>query len=241
MRTRNGFSEAWPLTSATNDRARKWWDVDRPDFADVVPTTWAELEEKGLIRRHRRNNPPPSYELTEAGWLAGLRLAGAFNSSSSRTRCVELVKYFKSKVAGRRETHDAFVSHEEIARVFPFPWALNVLRSNLLGEMFPGKRMNARWDETQKIIRVPGYVRNARLKQAESKAKPRLSARHQLVAISSVHTMQSLNPGRCSSCRAVKFVLAKLLKQLRSAPSAARLCGVDRRTGTGPHRHVSLP
>ena len=125
---------------------RKWWDIDRADFKDVIPTTWAELEERGLLRRHQRLNPPPAYELTEAGWLAGLRLAGVFDREPFRARCIELVKYFKSKVDGRREPHDALVTHNEIHPNFSFPWVLNVLRSGLLEEMFQDKRMNARWD-----------------------------------------------------------------------------------------------
>jgi len=69
---------------------------------------------------------------------------------------VDLLKYFKSLVDGRRAASDAFVSHHAAqAAGFPVGWLLNALKSGLLQEMFPDKRMNAYWDARSKIVRVP--------------------------------------------------------------------------------------
>src|SRR5437660_3845321 len=108
---------------------RKWWNLDRPDLAVLIPTTWHELVERGLAVQHNRSNLPIAYELTEAGWVEGLRLAGVLDSDAFRGRCVELVRYCKSKNAGRRDSHDARVGWQEIGRSFPLPWVINVLRS----------------------------------------------------------------------------------------------------------------
>lgn len=70
----------------------KWWDIDRQDLAQVLLTTWVELEELGLVRRHLRSNLPLAYELTEAGWVKGLQLAGILDSDAFRARCLELVR-----------------------------------------------------------------------------------------------------------------------------------------------------
>jgi hypothetical protein len=135
--------------------ADKFWNIDRAGFADIIPTTWAELTEKGLIRRWRRHNPPPAFELCEPGWILGLKYAGIWESESFRERCIELAKYFKSLVAGRHQLQDALLSHHAAGQHFPFPWMLNVLKASVLQEMFPDKRMNARWDSSHKIIRIP--------------------------------------------------------------------------------------
>ena len=116
------------------------WQVSRSDFAALIPTTFPELEEAGYVRQGRVFGPP-TYELTEEGWLAGLQASGAFESEALRERCVALVKFFKAQIAGRRES--ALVDLRELPPGLPDGWVLNALGSGLLAEMFPGKRMNA--------------------------------------------------------------------------------------------------
>jgi hypothetical protein len=130
------------------------WSEDEPQFADLIPTTWDELEERFLIKNQGTLNGPRRYCLTPAGWVEGLQEAGVFNSPEFRARCIDLVKYFKRHVAGRRAP--ALISREALrSDGLPFGWVLNVLRSRLLHEMFPERRMNAEWDEWSNIIRVP--------------------------------------------------------------------------------------
>lgn len=131
------------------------WDVTLPAFTGVISTTWDELVERGLLRRHKRLNPPPAYELTDRGWAIGLALNGALEEGPVRERCITLVKYFKTAVDGRDRHGDAILLLDPLRDRFPLPWVLNVLRSSLLQHMFPDKRMNANWDEIQKCVRVP--------------------------------------------------------------------------------------
>jgi hypothetical protein len=133
-----------------------WVLNDEPALKDLLPTTWAELKERGEVEPRNVFGGGPQYHLTEAGWVLGLQLNGTLREKAFRDRCVDLVKYFKSQVVGRADHHDALVSHHEVqAAGFPFGFVLNVLKAGLLQEMFPDKRMNARWDTTSKIIRVP--------------------------------------------------------------------------------------
>lgn len=132
----------------------KHWAVADPRFAELVPTTWVELEEKSLIRRRRIMSVGPQYHLTEDGWLEGLRLIGALQDPSFRERVVNLIQFFKGTIAGRRETADAIIHYSRLPQGMPFGFVLNALKSGLLQHMFPDKRMNAYWDAT-KNIRVP--------------------------------------------------------------------------------------
>jgi hypothetical protein len=137
------------------DFAHKAWDVKDPRFENLARTTWAELKEKGLIAA-RHQIGAEEYRLTEAGWIVGLRLTEAFTDPEFRARCIALVKYLKSAVDGRRQPTDAFIWHHDLpAAGFPVGWVLNVLKSDLLQEMFVDKRMNAYWDERGRSIRVP--------------------------------------------------------------------------------------
>jgi len=45
--------------------------------------------------------------------------------------------------------------HDAEADGLPFGWVSNVLKAGLLQDMFPDKRMNARWDSGSRVIRVP--------------------------------------------------------------------------------------
>lgn len=132
---------------------KKHWDVTDPRFVDLLPTTWAELVEKGFAERRRIMNAH-QYHLTEQGWLAGLELNDAFDDGAFRKRAVALVAFLKGHVKGRNPPTDALVHPSHLPPELPFGFVLNALKSGLLQRMFPDKRMNARWDPT-KNIRIP--------------------------------------------------------------------------------------
>lgn len=132
----------------------KEWPKADPRFADIAPTTRVELPEKGLIVRSPVQNEP-RYLLTEAGWLAGLKINGTLDNEEFRARCVELVRYFKSLVNGRDSEWPARVHYQRLPPEPPFGWVFNVLKSGLLQRMFPDKRMNAYWEKETASVRVP--------------------------------------------------------------------------------------
>jgi hypothetical protein len=131
----------------------RYWDVTDPRFVDLLPTTWAELAEKGLTER-RRVMGYHAYHLTERGWLTGLDLNGTFSDPAFREKAVALVAFLKGQVKGRNAPTDAFIHPSHLPLELPFGFVLNALKSGLLQHMFPDKRMNARWDAS-KNIRVP--------------------------------------------------------------------------------------
>jgi len=69
-----------------------WAVNNEPALKDLISTTWAELLERGLVERRRVLGGGPQYHLTEAGWVAGLRLNGTLGEQSFRDRCVQSVK-----------------------------------------------------------------------------------------------------------------------------------------------------
>src|SRR6185436_14862674 len=78
---------------------KEWSRLD-PRFEALASTTWAELEERGLVQRSPIQNEP-RYALTEPGWIAGLRLNGTLDDDAFRGRCVAFIKFLKSLIDGR--------------------------------------------------------------------------------------------------------------------------------------------
>lgn len=126
------------MSAGVGDEAlfQKYWDVTDPRFADLAPTTWAELTEKGLVEQRRVQNYR-AYHLTEAGWLTGLNLNGTLADAAFREKAVALVVFLKSQVKGRSAASDAIVHISHLPPDLPFGFVLNALKSGLLQEMFP--------------------------------------------------------------------------------------------------------
>jgi hypothetical protein len=131
----------------------EWSKVD-PRFTNLAPTTWVQLQERGLVTRSPVQNEL-RYALTEAGWIAGLRLNGTLDEEAFRVRCIEFIKFLKSLIEGRRDAWPGSIHWQKLPAAFPFGWVLNVLKSGLLQEMFPSNQMNAYWEKATASIRVP--------------------------------------------------------------------------------------
>ena len=120
----------------------KEWPAVDPRFANLAPTTWVQLQERGLVTRSPIQNEL-RYLLTEAGWIEGLRLNGTLDEEAFRARCIDFIKFLKSLIKGRQGESPARIHNQKLPAHFPFGWVLNVLKSGLLQEMFPTKQMNA--------------------------------------------------------------------------------------------------
>ena len=130
------------------------WPKADPRFADLAATTWPQLHERGLVTRSPVQNEL-RYALTEAGWIAGLRLNGTLDDQAFRARCVAFIQFLKSLIRGRQGDWPARIHWQKLPVDFPFGWVLNVLKSGLLQDMFPKKQMNAYWDKASASVRVP--------------------------------------------------------------------------------------
>lgn len=124
-------------------------------LADLPDTTWTELTEAGLVQRHKVHNPPVRYQFTLEGWVAAHKLTGALGSDEVQARCQRLAAALKGHVKGRGQHGDVFVYYQTLASHANVPvwWMINMIKSGLLQEAFPGKKMNARWDDAN--VRIP--------------------------------------------------------------------------------------
>lgn len=121
---------------------------EHPRLKDVVPTTWRELLDDGLIDDSWRTHDGTAYRLTPAGWLRGLAVSGAVQSASTRSRCQKLATALKRVVKGRSSPYDKRTSLDGTAAEIGEPegWIYNAVKSRLLGAVFPNDRWDAHLD-----------------------------------------------------------------------------------------------
>ena len=122
--------------------------------AHVLPTTWRELLDDGLIDDKFSTMGSPAFRLTAAGWLRAMLLSGTADTPECRDRCTRLAQALKSVVRGRNSHYDGLTTEHEIAAAAGLPagWVFNAVKSRLLGVVFPKDR----WDATidKRTIRV---------------------------------------------------------------------------------------
>jgi hypothetical protein len=123
-------------------------------FEDVLPTTWRELLDDGLIDDEFSSFGNPAYRLTAAGWLRALLLSGTADTPDCRERCTRLARALKSVVKGRDSHYDGLTTEDEVAVAADLPtgWVFNAIKSRLLGVVFPKDRWDAVIDK--QTIRV---------------------------------------------------------------------------------------
>ena len=69
----------------------RWFGLTEDwELAAVSAATWDTLEQQGFVRRGRRAGRD-TYQLTDAGWIAGLEAAGVLSSQEFLARCETLV------------------------------------------------------------------------------------------------------------------------------------------------------
>lgn len=168
MHQRQDFAENPPPTAAAlllrklslelGDRRieEQWWDIDDDgELANVPSAIWEQLEQAGFLRC-RRWRDKISYRLTLSGWVAGLDAAGKLRTEAFRARCSRLLNYLARQVTRQGSPRGAVISPERLeADEFASGWVLNVVRSDLLKQVFPDRCMNVRWDPALQNVRVP--------------------------------------------------------------------------------------
>jgi hypothetical protein len=122
--------------------------ADDAKVAEVLPTTWAELVERGFVVR-RDTNGPDLYTLTARGWTAALVVTGHLTRGDVPARLQQLVAALKAtvKAVGRHEEGIADVSALAGAANASEDWALNALEGDLLSAAFPGRRWRVRLNQ----------------------------------------------------------------------------------------------
>lgn len=129
--------------------------TDAP-VADLPNTTWIELSEALMVKRRKIiGGPCAQYEFTEHGWMVAHKVTGAIDTNRVRQRGQTLVAALKGYAKGRGQ--EGFVELRTLSGETGIPdgWILNAVKSGLLQEMFPTKKMNARWDPRSRWVRIP--------------------------------------------------------------------------------------
>lgn len=126
-----------------------------PDFAEIFPTTWTELEQKGLVVRGRLKGPM-EYHLTGDGWVEGVQLTATWISKEFREKAGVLSSALKFHIKqdGRKEEY-AFVTLTDICQEskLSMDFVYNVIESHLLQVMY--NTHDAKWADTKNHILIP--------------------------------------------------------------------------------------
>jgi hypothetical protein len=132
------------------------WVFPVKDHSDILPTTWRELEDQGLVRpMHTFGNP--QFQLTEHGWREAVVVSGQVADAAMIARAVRLVQALKALVDGRNQIHDSRADERDMSvqTGLPAGWIHNAIKSGLLQQMFPKDMMNAYFDAPGRCFRVP--------------------------------------------------------------------------------------
>jgi hypothetical protein len=89
-------------------------------FQELLATTWNELEGRGLIEE-RGEKRGPTFRLTPAGWLGGLRVLGGLDDPQTLARAVAIRKALKGRIKGRQAYDWATVDVRDLAQELNLP------------------------------------------------------------------------------------------------------------------------
>jgi hypothetical protein len=78
-------------------------DAKTAKFEPVLRTTWEELAEQGLVNPRTFDR----YELTGLGWIAGLKVTGAFEDDEFRRKAGLLQRALKARIKPENRTNGA--------------------------------------------------------------------------------------------------------------------------------------
>lgn len=111
----------------------------KDSLGTVLPTTWRELLDEGLIDEKFSGIGFVRFRLTSAGWLWALTLTGQIEASAFRERCKRLVMALKAVAKGRQSHRGELVRLTSIAAStnLSVGWIANAIRSGALSSVFP--------------------------------------------------------------------------------------------------------
>jgi hypothetical protein len=119
----------------------------------ILPTTWAELKERHLVRE---TSIRYGYTLSGPGWIAGLKLRDEFDTDELKAMTGKLCAALKDIVKGRQD--EAIVHVTELADDSDIAEAFirNAIESDLIRELFGTKGAAwASYEDRGKFIVVP--------------------------------------------------------------------------------------
>jgi hypothetical protein len=129
-------------------------DAKTAKFGPVLRTTWEELAERGLVNARTFDR----YELTGPGWIAGLRVAGAFEDDEFRRKSGLLQKALKARIKPENRDQWGSADRTELANETGLSefFVYDAIDSHLLEALFD--IVDAGWaegDEMKNYIDIP--------------------------------------------------------------------------------------
>src|SRR5258708_19039621 len=109
-------------------------DAKTPKFEKVLRTTWDELVEQELVKARSFNR----YELTEPGWIAGLKITGIFDDDDFRRKAGLLQAALKARIKPDKREQWGMADHTEMANETRLPefFVYDAIDSHLLAALF---------------------------------------------------------------------------------------------------------
>lgn len=131
------------------------FELDAAAFAEILPTTWKELDRHGFIDTGHSTFGKRAFCLTGYGWSEAckqLRLLTEW-----RPQIIALRAAIKDCLKGRHS--DAMVQLEEIAyrSGLSQSWVKNAIESDLLMMVFPSDHMCLEWLDppARRMVKIP--------------------------------------------------------------------------------------
>jgi hypothetical protein len=136
------------MAEATEDRIilQVLFRPNDEDFADILDTTWSQLEADSHIRPANRKGPI-EYRLTGRGWIDGLRLSDRWEAKDFRTKAGQLSAALKRHVKKtNRKDEFAFTDLETLCQDSKLHegFVYNAIEGHLLQELYGVH--DAEWD-----------------------------------------------------------------------------------------------
>lgn len=135
------------------DRAmyKEFFNPEDPIFTEVYPTSWKELEDRGLVRAHRTYTSV-SYELRGTGWFCAMGIDDLFDTPAFEERFGKLSAAIKNHVRGRHEKQITSVGQLVEETGLAEDWIYNIIKAKVWKHQY--NRVGAEYDSDD-VIWIP--------------------------------------------------------------------------------------
>lgn len=130
------------------------FEIDKPPYEDIYPTTWQHLEDEYLIERFDTMGVRHC-GLTGHGWMEGFRVVGRLETEETKAKVGRAMAEMKKSVEGRGEK--AFENVESIAAraAVPRGFICNIIEGRYIETVL--NRKGAEWvsDGRGRMVEIP--------------------------------------------------------------------------------------
>jgi hypothetical protein len=130
------------------------FEIDKPPYENIYPTTWQYLEDQYLIERLDTMGARHC-ELTGPGWLQGLRVIGTIEAPDTREKVGKVMAELKRHVEGREEKEFEYVEVIADEAEVPLGFVYNIIESGYIETVL--NRKGAQWypRAPRRMVEIP--------------------------------------------------------------------------------------